>query len=185
MAAQPKAHMSVDEFLIWAEEQPGRHELYQGVVYAMAPERAGHAKTKHAVARALEAAIAKNGCTCWMLPDGMTVRIDAETAHEPDALVYCGAELPSDAIEVPNPVVVVEVKSPSTKRLDATLKLASYFKLPSVQHYLIVDPEGPPVIHHQRGASDVILTRIIGSSEPLLLDPPGLTIGVASFFNAA
>jgi hypothetical protein len=28
-----------------------------------------------------------------MLPDGMTVRIDETTAHEPDALVYCGERL--------------------------------------------------------------------------------------------
>jgi Uma2 family endonuclease len=42
----------------------------------------------------------------------MTVRIDKETAHEPDALVYCGAKLSSNAVEVPSPVIVVEVLSP-------------------------------------------------------------------------
>jgi hypothetical protein len=33
--------MNVDEYLAWAEGRPGRYELYGGVVYAMARERAG------------------------------------------------------------------------------------------------------------------------------------------------
>ena len=37
-------------------------------------------------------------------------------AHGPDALVYSGPELPDDANEVPNPVIVVEVASPSTRK---------------------------------------------------------------------
>jgi Uma2 family endonuclease len=43
MTALPKHKMSVDEYLAWAEGQPGRFELYAGTVYAMTPERAGHA----------------------------------------------------------------------------------------------------------------------------------------------
>ncbi len=38
--------MTVDEFLAWAEGEEGRYELYHGQVYAMSPERAGHAQTK-------------------------------------------------------------------------------------------------------------------------------------------
>ncbi len=173
--------MTVDEYLDWAVGKPGRYELYNGVVYAMSPERAAHAEVKHAVANALSAAIAKAKLKCWMLPDGMTVRVDKNTAHEPDALIYCGAKLPPQAIEVPNPVIVVEVLSPSTRHIDASAKLAGYFKLPSVHHYLIVDAEKQLVIHHTKGKSDIISTRLVhrGSLE---LDPPGLRIAVAKFF---
>jgi Uma2 family endonuclease len=87
MSIQPKPDMTADEFLAWAEGQPGRYELHHRVVYAMAPERSGHAKFKCRVARALDAAIARAGCGCWMLPDGMTVRVDARIVYEPDALV--------------------------------------------------------------------------------------------------
>jgi Uma2 family endonuclease len=41
MTAPPKHKMTVDEYLAWAEGQPGRFELYAGTVYAMTPERAG------------------------------------------------------------------------------------------------------------------------------------------------
>ena len=174
--------MSVDEFLAWAEGQEGRWELYNGVPYLMAPERAKHGKVKFAVQTALVQGIRRAGLDCHMLPDGATVRVSERTAHEPDALVYCGPEVPGDALEVLNPVIVVEVSSPSTRKIDAGIKLAGYFRVPSLQHYLIVNPDGPPLIHHQRQADDTILTRLV--SEGLMrLDPPGIEIAVTEVFG--
>ncbi|WP_286159045.1 Uma2 family endonuclease [Methylobacterium sp. Leaf456] len=175
--------MTVDAFLAWAEGQPGRHELIDGEVVAMSPERVGHARVKFRVQTALSRAIADAGLPCEMLPDGMTVRVDARTAFEPDALVRCG-EPPSDnAVEVETPVVVVEVLSPSTVSVDLSAKLDGYFRLPSVAHYLVVDPRRRTVIHHRRGEGDLIETRIASSGE-LRLDPPGLTLPVLAFFDA-
>ena len=59
----------------------------------------------------------------YALPDGMTVRINDLTAYEPGALVYCGTKLAPRAIEVANPVIVVEVLSPSTRHVDLAAKL--------------------------------------------------------------
>jgi hypothetical protein len=94
--------MTADEYLAWAEGRQGRFELYAGLVYAMTPAHVGHGKIKFAMQTALVDAIRRTGLNCHMLPDGMTVRVDRDTAHEPDALVYCGDELPHTAIEVPN-----------------------------------------------------------------------------------
>jgi Uma2 family endonuclease len=181
MSALPQQKMTVDEYLAWAQGRPGRFELYAGVVYAMTPERACHAKVKYAVQTALLAAIRRSGLPGHMLPDGMTVRIDRDTAHEPDALVYCGRELPDSAVEVPSPVVVVEVLSPCTWHVDASAKLAGYFRVPALQHYLIVDPDKRRVIHHARGEGDIIATRIVGEGR-LPLDPPGLELTVDELF---
>jgi len=161
MTALPKHKLTVDEFLAWAEGQPGRYELFNGVVYTMAPERAVHAETKFAITKALESGIDRAGLSCWALPDGMTVRIDQDTAYEPDALVYCGERLAEDALEVPAPVIVVEVLSPSTRHVDAAAKLAGYFSLPSLWHYLIIDPDKRVVIHHRRSGGEEIITRIV------------------------
>ena len=46
--AAPEKRMSVDEFLVWAEGQEGRWELYRGVPYLMAPERTRHGEVKFA-----------------------------------------------------------------------------------------------------------------------------------------
>jgi hypothetical protein len=50
--------------------------------------------------------------------------------------------------------------------VDLSWKLEGYFGLPSVIHYLVIDPDKPLLIHHQRGPDANILTRIV--SEPTL-----------------
>ena len=76
MTALPQTRITVDEYLAWAQGQPGRYELYDGTVHAMSPEGAGHAEAKGAVYRALLAGIRARKLACHALPDGMTVRID-------------------------------------------------------------------------------------------------------------
>jgi len=183
MTALPQIRMTVDEFLTWYDRNPGRYELKNGIVYTMSPEGAGHAEVKFAVQTALAAGIRTSGLPCHMLPDGMTVRIDEATAYEPDALVYCGAKLPSRSVEVANPVIVVEVLSPSTGHIDATAKLADYFKVGSIAHYLIIDPEKTLIVHHARGTGDVILARVVTAGS-IVLDPPGIEITVKDIYGA-
>ena len=174
--------MTVDEFLPWAEAQErGRYELFDGEVIAMSPERAGHWKAKGAAFIALRDAIRSAGLSCHAVPDGATVRISQRTAFEPDALVYCGDEVARDSLEVPNPVIVVEVLSPGTQMMDMRDKLRGYFTVPSVHHYLIVDPEKQMVIHHARGEGEVLQTRL-SSEGQLRLDPPGLSLQIESLF---
>jgi len=182
MTALPQARITVDEYLDWARGQPGRYELYDGTVHAMSPEGAGHAKVKFAVQTALAAGIRARGLPCHMMPDGMTVRIDARTAFEPDALVYCGTEVDLSSLEIPNPIVIVEVLSPSTRRIDASKKLAAYFRLPSVEHYLIVDLDQRLILHHARAGGDTILTRIVREGA-ITLEPPGLQMSLADVFG--
>jgi len=183
MTVLPQIRMNVDEFLAWAENEPGRYELNNGVIHAMSPEGAGHAEKKGAVFAALSAAIRARGLQCYALPDGMTVRTDDATAFEPDAVVYCGEKLPPRAVEIPNPVIVVEVLSPSTRRIDLSTKLAGYFKVPSIAHYLIVDPDQSLVIHHARGVGDPILTRVVRDGS-ITLDPPGLELPIADIYGS-
>ncbi len=175
--------MTVDEFLPWAEAQErGRYELHDGEAVAMSPERAAHWKVKFNAAVALRNAIAAAVLKCHAVPDGTTVRISQRTAYEPDALVYCGEEVAGDSLEVPNPVIVVEVLLPGTQMTDMRDKIKGYFTVASVHHYLIVDPEKQIVIHHARGEGDVLRTRLLSAGR-LHLDPPGLSLGVASFFE--
>jgi Uma2 family endonuclease len=97
-------------------------------------------------------------------------------------LVYCGPRLPPRALEVQNPIILVEVLSLSTRHIDASAKLGGYFRLPSVMHYLIVDPLNPLVLHHARAAgSETILTHIV-TEGAIALDPPGLTLMVAEVY---
>ena len=182
---QPRqSRFTADEFMAWAAEQAtGRFELADGVAVAMAPERVGHSLAKVDAMIALRAAIKARDLACEALPDGVSVRIDEQTVYEPDALVRCGPRTSRNATEATDPIVVVEVASPSSRGIDAGVKLAGYFSLPSVRHYLIVDTDRRIVIHHRRDENGAIGVRILRGG-PLALDPPGLELEIEDIFSS-
>lgn len=182
MTALTKPRMTVDEYLDWGLGHPGRYELFRGEVFALSPETVGHNNAKAAIYIALLREIREHGLPCHVLTDGVTIRIDEDTAYEPDAQVYCGEELPASAVEVPNPIIIVEVLSPSTRRVDVSVKLSGYFRLSSVAHYVIIDLTQRVVVHHARGSADTILTRIVTTGS-IALDPPGLALAVDDIFD--
>ena len=183
MTALPQHQMTADEFIAWSEETPGRFELHDGVVVEMMAERAVHADVKFAVQSALKTAISAAGVPCRMLPDGMRVRVSTKIVYEPDALVYCGPRVAPDAVEVANPVLVVEVLSPSTAKVDRGDKLDNYFRIPGLMHYLIVDPVRRGAIHHTRqGEAGAIVIRLYHSGS-IAMNPPGITIDVVGLLE--
>ena len=183
MTALPKQRLKVPEFLAWAEAQPkGRYELVRGEIVAMAPERARHNVVKGNAFLAFREAVKRAGLPCTVFTDGITVVIDDETAYEPDATIQCGVPLNLDSMIAEKPLIVVEVTSPTSEQTDAAGKLADYFTVASITHYLVVDPLRRLVVHHARGQGGVIATRIVGESEELRLDPPGLTFAAAELF---
>jgi len=183
MTTQPvPGRMTADEFLTWAEAQPtGRYELVGGVVVQMAAERVVHVRAKLAAATALRAAVSARGTDCEALVDGMAVRIDERTVYEPDALVRCGPRLPEDALEIVDPVILVEVVSPSSLAVDSGAKLTAYFSLPTAHHYLVVNTDTRVLTHHRREAAGEIATRILRAGQ-LSLDPPRIELAVESLF---
>ena len=170
------------EFRQWAEMQPrGRYERVEGEIIAMAPERIAHVRVKMRVWRALDRAIHAAGLDCEALGDGVTVEIGESTDYEPDAVVACGERLADDAIAAPTPVIVVEVLSPSTRSVDTGIKFTDYFRVPSIQHYLIVRADRRGVVHHRRGDGDRIETRFVAEGR-IDLGPPGLSVTVEEFY---
>ena len=191
MTAVPQHRMTADEFLAWAEAQPkeaGRFELWDGeVIVKRGPtsqqqsERSRHWEAKFEIAIALKNAIKKAGIRCHAVPEGASLRLTNSRVAEPDAMVYCGDKISPDAVYVTDPIILVEVLSPSTASIDHGPKLQEYFRLASVEHYLIIDPGARLVIHHARGAGDRLTTSIV-SGPRLLLDPPGIDVDLSELF---
>ena len=177
MSASILPRMTADEFIVWTLAQPegGRFELVDGQVVAMAPERVAHVRGKQRIFRRLEDAIAAAGLGCEAFIDGVAVQVDLATVYEPDVMVRCGPRLPGETLRIVDPLVVVEVLSPASRSRDAGLKLADYFRIPSLRHYLIIATEMRTVIHHARDEAGTILTRIVRDG-PVRLDPPGLVL---------
>ncbi len=172
---------SREEFRRWYEVQPtGRYERVDGRIVAMAPERGAHLRVKGAVYKALDRAIAIAGVGCQALPDGATVET-GDNDYEPDALVNCGEAMADDAVVAPHPVIVVEVLSPGTASTDTGGKLADYFLVPSIAHYLIVHPTRRTVTHHRRAGASINTLVVVNG--PITLEPPGIVITVEEIYG--
>ncbi len=111
----------------------------------------------------------------------MTIEVDEETDYQPDAVVNCGPRLSPDATAASNPVVVVEVLSPSTQSVDSSDRLADYFRVVSIQHYLVVRVRRQEIIHHWR-SGDEIVSRAINLGM-IRLDPPGVSLDVGEIYG--
>jgi Uma2 family endonuclease len=179
---EPETPMTREEFQVWADQQSsGRFERIDGIVVAMVPERASHNRRKGSVRDALRRAVRRAGLTsCEVFGDGMTVQVE-NSDFEPDALLRCGPLLPGDSTKVSDPLVLVEVLSPDSGTRDRATKLRAYFKLPSLQHYLIVWPDEQRIVRHSRVPNDQVATQIFVSGE-IRLDPPGITITIEEFY---
>ncbi|MBX9697839.1 MAG: Uma2 family endonuclease, partial [Acetobacteraceae bacterium] len=147
----PPGPLTLEAFRRWAEQQAGgRYELSAGAIVAMAPERVAHTRAKMRAWLLLRNAILAARLPCEAFGDGISVAVDELTSYEPDVVVNCGEPADPDAIAAPRPLVVVEVTSPSNSRVDLTTKLADYFRVPTIRHYLILHLARRVVIHHRR-----------------------------------
>ena len=85
---------------------------------------------------------------------------------------------------MPNPIAVFEVLSPtpSSIRRDLTTKLVGYGKVPSIEHYVIIDPVDRTVFRFHRQGDALVATEEL-TEGILRLDPPGLDVPVADMLS--
>jgi Uma2 family endonuclease len=176
--------MTVDEFLAWAvrQEHEARYELFNGRVGMQQAQNWVHAKLCWHIRGLLAAAIERAGVPFYAAPMGPIVRITRDYAFEPDALVAPLPEPHETDLEIPNPVIVVEVLSPSTAKRDRTDKVAGYSKVASIEHYLIVDPEEREVAWYRRAGASKLRSPVAVRDGTLELVPPGIALSVEKIF---
>ena len=75
---------------------------------------------------------------CEPFSSEIKVRVTKNVYYYPDVLVSC-EENPEDPYFRNQPILIIEVTSPSTKHIDRREKLLFYQQMPSVQEYVIVD----------------------------------------------
>jgi Uma2 family endonuclease len=184
MGALPKTSMALPEFFSWWEKQgeDTRFELVDGVAYAMGRDRIRHNNAKLRVVTSFQNAIKSAKVDCRAFVDGIGVSPDNKNYRLPDAVVNCGPADP-EAYILPNPVIVVEVVSPSSEARDVHEKLIDYFAIKSVCHYLIVFEERGRIVHHRRQNSPEKIETTFLTTGLIELTPPGISIAVSDLLK--
>ncbi|HEY4117578.1 MAG TPA: Uma2 family endonuclease [Byssovorax sp.] len=117
-------------------------EFHDGAVRAMAGATIAHGRILANVLHLLRVGLGERRCA--VLAAGTKVRVEATNRTLlPDAAVVCGAIERSgvDADAVTNPIVIVEVLSPSTADYDLGTKFRHYRWLPSLREYVAVSQD--------------------------------------------
>lgn len=184
--AQPRPQqspMTFDEFLDWERHQEFRHELVDGVPVAMTGATEAHNIVQ---GNLFAASLAKlRGTPCRPFPSDMLVRTGTGQGRYPDMTVDCGPRNPAN-LTAPQPVVVFEVLSPDTQRVDRTIKLAEYNATPSIMHYVLVEPSEPLVhIYDRHSGGDFSLwpRELRGLEGAVELPAIGLTLTMAEVYE--
>ena len=142
--------MSLQEYLSWEEQQPTKNEFHRGEVFAMVGARRVHGCVVSNLNRRLAEAL--DGSPCRVFVEGMKVQIGEDAVLYPDVFVTCDkADLATEMI-FRAPTLVLEVLSPSTQAYDRSQKFALYRRIPSLQEYILVDPDTRRIEAFRRGA---------------------------------
>ena len=184
MTALEKQAFSAEDFLTWEAGQVMKHEFIAGEVFAMAGAGDAHVTISLNVAAALRSHLRGKPCRTYIADMKLSVQ-SANAYFYPDVFVSCS---PAD-IARPDyktePVLIAEVLSPSTAAYDRGLKFAYYRELPSLQEYVLIDPEHVGVEIYRRDASGHWVLYPYGRDEIAEFASVGLNLSVADIYEDA
>jgi Uma2 family endonuclease len=138
MAGSLQGFATLDDFLAWERQQDERYEYLDGAVTPRAGGSLDHATIAGNIETYLRERLRGGACR----PFGSDAKVIlAGRAIYPDVSVTCAPEIDGKSDLVPDPVVVIEVVSPSTARRDKSRKKLRAFQTPSVQHFVTVEQD--------------------------------------------
>ena len=134
---------------IYALPDGQRAELIDGQIYDMAPPNRRHQKIVQFFSRRIGNYIASKGGSCEVYPAPFAVKLNADdrTYVEPDISVICDPKKLTEEGCTGAPDWIIEVVSPSTRRMDYSVKLFKY-RTAGVREYWIVDPDKNRIMVH-------------------------------------
>ena len=127
---------------IYALPDGERAELIDGQIYYMAPPSRKHQKITGWLYQEIANHISRNGGSCevYVSPFAVFLNKDDKNYVEPDVSVICNPDKLDDKGCSGAPDWIIEVVSPSSRRIDYSIKLFKY-RAAGVREYWIVDPD--------------------------------------------
>ena len=182
---EPKIEfMSLDAFLDWEAKQAARHEFVDGVARMMAGGTIRHAVMMTLVASALLQRLRTGGCR--PTTSDLLVVLPNGDGRYPDVTVICPPFQPGDRT-TREPVLVVEILSPSTAAYDQSRKLAAYRTIPALRHILILHQDEPRAEVWTRGAAvgadGWTVSTHVGASADVPLPGLGIVLALGELYD--
>ncbi len=176
-----KSVFTASDFLAWDENQTVRHEYFQGEVFAMAGGSDNHATVILNVATSIRQHLKGTACRVFM----QDVKLNVERANSyfyPDVFVTCSERDAQDRMIKSEAKLVVEVLSPSTTAFDRGHKFEAYRNMPSLQEFVLIDPEALTAEVYRRSTNEEWILRAFAVGQGVTMQSVDLTISAADLF---
>ena len=171
--------MTQDEFFVWAEAQEGRYEFDGLHPVAMTGGSIDHNQITLNAHVALRSRLRGS---CRPLGPDAGVPTIGTTIRYPDALVTCTKNTGTDT-RVQGTVVVFEVVSPGTSRVDRFDKVREYHAVSSIRRYIIVESTTTAMTVHFRTAGEPWQIEILTEGDMLRLPDVGIEIPISELYE--
>lgn len=172
-----------EEYLAQELASRDKHEYWRGEVYMMAGTSRRHNRIVINVTKSFDNRFGERPCEVFATD--VRLRIEKDDVYTyPDVMVVCGkTELdPRQQDTVMNPQVIVEVLSDSTQEYDRNEKFKMYRKIPSLQHYVMMEQTQPYIESYRREGHFWVLETLEGMDAILKLRALNLEIPLAEIY---
>ena len=177
--------LTVEEFLDNCPTDQRHYQLFDGVIVAMAPPGGRHQIIAATIGALLYTAVEAKmpGCSvraqAGIAPRGVSGRDHFET----DVAVTCEPLDERHRGIVVNPLLIVEVLSPSTERDDVFIKLPAYRRIPGLQEILYIESERVGATVHRRARGRWRETVLSASGDRLQLRTVSIDIELGRLYR--
>ena len=174
--------MTLEEFLRWDDGTDTRYELVGGFPVAMAPPAPAHGAIAARIIARLEEALRRRRPCRALVEAGILHPDRADTFFVADIAVTCAPYEPGGQ-SVEEPLLLIEVLSPSTERHDRRVKLPAYRRIGSLREIVVVDSEAPFAELYRRQGDLWTVQSIQGAGAMLPLAVVGIEIAMAELYE--
>ena len=184
MTQAARKYYTVEEYLARESRSLRKHEYYEGIVYLMSDFSVRHSRISTNAMIALHRALDDN--IFEVFGSNLRVQVKANNFFTyPDSLVICGSPELMDGRDdtITNPVLLVEVLSPSTANYDRTTKFELYRELETFRDYILISQNKVAIDHYRRVEEGWLLRSYRSLEDSLELINLGVTISVKQFYR--
>ena len=186
MSTASNLRISPEQYLEQERKATFKSEYFEGEVFAMPGASRRHVLIAKNVTVALDQRL--RGQPCQIYGSDMRVRVSAAGLYTyPDVTVACGDEqfLDEETDTLLNPLLIVEVLSPTTKNYDRGDKFASYRTIPSFREYLTIAQDRVHVEHWQRQEDERwVLSEYFDIARRLQLVSLGVELSIVEIYRS-
>lgn len=176
--------ISIKDYLDGELVSPVKHEYRDGVVYAMAGARNVHNRISVNALASLFSQLRGKPCTPWN--SDTKIRVSQRSGvrfYYPDVSVVCRPNPEGDTWQ-DEPVVILEVVSASTRRIDLGEKKDAYLTIPSMSVYLVAESSEMAVQVFRRSQDGEFVRELaIGPEAVIDLPEVGATLSLADLYE--